>query len=87
VAFALDQPVAFRVPPPAEGSFIGVGVYPRYSGEVALRLMRLLTRAQTPLKDFAGASYLAYSRNPLAARAPMLRGRTLAKTDRVPRVV
>jgi transglutaminase-like putative cysteine protease len=79
VAFALDEPIAFRVPPPAEGSFIGVGVYPRYSGEVALRLMRLLTRAQTPLKDFAGASYIAYSRNPMFGRAPVGRGRTLAE--------
>jgi transglutaminase-like putative cysteine protease len=79
VAFALDEPIAFRVPPPPEGSFIGVGVYPRFSGEVALRLVRLLTHAQTPLKDFAGASYVAYSRNPLGGRAPMGRGRTLAE--------
>jgi transglutaminase-like putative cysteine protease len=79
VAFALDEPTAFRVPPPAEGSFIGVGVYPRFSGEVALRLVRLLTRAQTPIKDFAGASYVAYSRSTQFGRAPAGRGRTLAE--------
>jgi protein-glutamine gamma-glutamyltransferase len=79
VAFALDEPIAFRTPPPPLGSFVNTEVYSRYSGEVALRLTRVMSGGQTKaLKEFTGARYFAYSRNPML-RAATGEGRPMAE--------
>lgn len=64
VAFALDRPLAYEIEPPSIGAFIAVDLEPRWSGESALRIRRLLRTGQlSPVQDFAGASYVAYSRD------------------------
>jgi transglutaminase-like putative cysteine protease len=63
VAFALDRPVAFESKPPPTGSFVTTEFVDRWSGEVALRPVRLLPGGSTqPLPEFSGGQYLAYSR-------------------------
>lgn len=63
VAFALDQPVAYRWLPPRAGSFTTTNVEPRWAGEVALRTARVLPGGTLrPLGDFHGGRYGAYSR-------------------------
>ncbi|HEY0715407.1 MAG TPA: DUF3488 and transglutaminase-like domain-containing protein, partial [Polyangia bacterium] len=64
VAFALDEPIAFRVPPPAAGSFSTLRVERRHGGEVALRALRPGSGGLST-KDFSGARYFAYSRPPM----------------------
>ncbi|MDZ4696008.1 MAG: DUF3488 and transglutaminase-like domain-containing protein, partial [Deltaproteobacteria bacterium] len=72
VAFALDQPVAYEFAPPAVGSFVSIDLEARWSGETALRMMRLLRLGvYAPVPNFAGASYVAYSRDTLSD-TPML---------------
>jgi protein-glutamine gamma-glutamyltransferase len=67
VAFALDQPVAYEFAPPAVGSFVSIDLEARWSGETALRMMRLLRLGvYAPVPNFAGASYVAYSRDTLS---------------------
>jgi transglutaminase-like putative cysteine protease len=79
VAFALDEPVAFRMPPPPTGSFSSVTVVPRHGGEVALRALRLAAGGVTSgSKEFSGARYIAYSRPPLG-RLPFGQGRSIAE--------
>jgi hypothetical protein len=79
VAFALDEPVAFRMPPPPTGSFSSVTVVPRHGGEVALRALRLAAAGVTSgSKEFSGARYLAYSRQPIG-RLPFGQGRSIAE--------
>jgi transglutaminase-like putative cysteine protease len=78
VAFALDHPVAFELPPPKFGTLEALRLVPRWSGEVAFR--SLASAAGGPgdhsergdldppppdeLHTFAGAHYIAYSRDP-----------------------
>jgi transglutaminase-like putative cysteine protease len=62
VAFALDRPVAFESKPPPVGSFVTTDFVDRWSGEVALRPMRLGPRGSVPVAEFSGGQYVAYSR-------------------------
>jgi protein-glutamine gamma-glutamyltransferase len=79
VAFALDEPVAFRIPMPPAGAFTTVRVEKRFGGEVALRAQRLNGGMPGPtLKEFSGARYLAYSRLP-QGRLPFGAGRPTAE--------
>lgn len=79
VAFALDEPIAFRAPAPAAGSFVSTVFENRYAGEVGLANVRLLDGSRgTKLKEFTGARYFAYSRNPLL-RASADQGRPTAE--------
>ena len=84
VAFALDHPVAFELPPPKFGTLEALRLVPRWSGEVAFRSLVAATggpgdpaRPAEPadaahldppppdeLHTFAGAHYIAYSRDP-----------------------
>jgi len=69
VAFALDQPLAFELPPPKLGALAEVRLIPRWSGEVAFQNTGLDGRAGDPTADlrvFSGAHYVAYSRDPFA---------------------
>jgi transglutaminase-like putative cysteine protease/Ca2+/Na+ antiporter len=69
VAFALDRPVAFEMKPPAVGSFVTTDFLDRYSGEVALKPVRLSSAGQyVPLNDFSGGQYIAYSK--IGANSP-----------------
>jgi transglutaminase-like putative cysteine protease len=66
VAFALDRPVLFEMPPPPTGSFTAVDVDPRWSDEVSLRMYRVnpanpFERRQA-MSEFMGARYQVYSR-------------------------
>jgi transglutaminase-like putative cysteine protease len=74
VAFALDEPMAFVVPPAADGSFTAVSVVPRHGGEVNLRLQGRMAVGGGSPKEFTGARYLAYSRDPMS-RLPFGQGR------------
>src|SRR5205085_563369 len=68
VAFALDRPVAFEIPPAPAGSLAMLEVEPRFSSESALRLLRLTqSGTSVPVSDFTGARYVAYSRPPASA--------------------
>jgi transglutaminase-like putative cysteine protease len=80
VAFALDEPMAFRMPPPAPGSFSSLRVERRHGGEVALRALRPGSGGLST-KDFSGARYFAYSRSPMA-RPPFGQGRPIADLQR-----
>jgi hypothetical protein len=62
VAFALDRPVAFESRPPPAGSFVTTDFMDRWSGEVALRPIRIAAGNQYPLPEFGGGQYVAYSR-------------------------
>jgi hypothetical protein len=67
VAFALDQPLAFELPPPKLGALADLRLIPRWSGEVAFQNTGLDGRAGDPTADlrvFSGAHYVAYSRDP-----------------------
>ena len=66
VAFALDRPVVFEMPPPPTGSFTAIDVEPRWSDEVSLRMYRVnpanpYERRQA-MTEFMGARYRVYSR-------------------------
>jgi transglutaminase-like putative cysteine protease/Ca2+/Na+ antiporter len=63
VAFALDHPVAYEMKPPPTGSFVTTDFMDRWSGEVALRPVRLTQSGQyLALNDFSGGQYIAYSK-------------------------
>lgn len=63
VAFALDRPVAFVMKAPPVGSFVTTDFVDRWSGEVALKPVRLAPNGQyVPLHDFSGGQYIAYSK-------------------------
>jgi transglutaminase-like putative cysteine protease len=79
VAFALDEPMAYRVPPPPPGAFTKLVMEKRFGGEVGMKLEYISASARSaPMTDFAGARYLAYSRLP-TGRMPFGRGRALAE--------
>ncbi len=66
VAFALDRPVLFEIPPPPAGSFTAVDMEARWSDEVSLRMFRVnpanpYDRHQA-MTEFLGARYRVYSR-------------------------
>jgi hypothetical protein len=68
VAFALDRPVLFEIPPAPTGAFTAVDVEPRWSDEVSLRMYRVnpvnpFDRRQA-MTEFLGARYRVYSRDP-----------------------
>jgi len=72
VAFALDQPLAFELPPPKLGALAEVKLIPRWSGEVAFQNTGMDGRSGDPTADlrvFSGAHYVAYSRDPFSAVA------------------
>ena len=69
VAFALDRPVAFEIPPPKFGVLSDLRLVPRWSGEVGFQngLVGEAMAPETPsgeLRSFSGARYVAYSRDP-----------------------
>lgn len=67
VAFALDHPVAFELPPPKLGALAELRLVPRWSGEVAFQNTGADGRLTDPTGDlriFSGAHYVAYSREP-----------------------
>ncbi len=65
VAFALDQPVAFEMIPPLMGSFVTTDFSGKFSGEVALKPIRMFPSGRTDtLSEFNGGQYIAYSRSP-----------------------
>ncbi len=67
VAFALDQPAAFKMPPTKIGSWLSTMPESRWSGEVALVSRRQFPgRPPSTSSDFMGAQYTAYSRDPIA---------------------
>lgn len=73
VAFALDQPIAFELPPPKLGALADLRLVPRWSGEVAFQNVASDGRVADPsdgLRIFSGAHYVAYSRDPFAAVRP-----------------
>jgi protein-glutamine gamma-glutamyltransferase len=79
VAFALDEPIAYRVPPPAEGAFVKLRMEGRFGGEVGLKQGRVTPSSEgSGVTDFAGARYLAYSRLP-SGQVLFRRGRALAE--------
>ena len=66
VAFALDRPVLFEMPPPPPGAFTAVDLEARWSDEVSLRMFRVnpvnpYDRRQA-MTEFLGARYRVYSR-------------------------
>lgn len=71
VAFALDRPVVYEMPPPPPGAFTAVDVDPRWSEEVSLRMFRVnpanpYDRRQS-MTEFLGARYRVFSRSPSQA--------------------
>jgi transglutaminase-like putative cysteine protease len=63
VAFALDRPVAFEMKPPPVGSFVTTDFLDRWSGEVALKPVKVSPSGQlVALSDFSGGQYVAYSK-------------------------
>jgi hypothetical protein len=75
VAFALDEPVAFRVPPAPAGSLTTIKITERFGGEVALQATRNSVSAQaTNMNQFSGARYVAYSRQ-MGNRLDLSKGR------------
>ena len=81
VAFALDRPIAFDLPPPKFGALSDLRLIPRWSSEVAFHDVVGETPNGDPgneLRTFSGAHYIAYSQDPMVgARAN--RGRPLAQ--------
>jgi Ca2+/Na+ antiporter len=72
VAFALDRPVLFEIPPPPVGAFTAVDLEARWSDEVSLRMFRVnpanpFDRRQA-MTEFLGARYHVYSREADRAR-------------------
>jgi len=72
VAFALDRPVLFEIPPPPAGAFTAVDLEARWSDEVSLRMFRVnpvnpYDRRQA-MTEFLGAHYRVYSRETDRAR-------------------
>jgi transglutaminase-like putative cysteine protease len=72
VAFALDRPVSFEIPPPPAGAFTAVDLEARWSDEVSLRMFRVnpanpYDRRQA-MTEFLGAHYRVYSREAGSAR-------------------
>ena len=66
VAFALDRPVLFEIPPPPAGAFTAIDLEARWSDEVSLRMFRVnpgnpYDRRQS-MTEFLGARYHVYSR-------------------------
>ncbi|HVZ70729.1 MAG TPA: transglutaminaseTgpA domain-containing protein, partial [Polyangia bacterium] len=84
VAFALDRPVAFEAPPPADGASASLQLVPRWSDEVALRAgpvgAPVIADADATdpadaigeLRATPGSSYVAYSIEGPATNAPAL---------------
>ena len=84
VAFALDRPVAFEIPPPKFGTLPDLRLVPRWSGEVAFQTIS----ADGPPSDvpgeqrmLTGAHYTAYSRDPFVMTLAV-NGRPLAQIPR-----
>lgn len=84
VAFALDHPVAFEIPPPKFGTLPDLRLVPRWSGEVAFQTIS----ADGPPSDvpgeqrmLTGAHYTAYSRDPFVMTLAV-NGRPLAQIPR-----
>jgi transglutaminase-like putative cysteine protease len=84
VAFALDHPVAFEIPPPKFGTLPEIRLVARWSGEVAFQTLS----TDGPPSDvpgeqrmLTGAHYTAYSRDPFAMTAAVT-GRPLAQIPR-----
>ena len=76
VAFALDRPVLFEMPPPPTGSFTAVDLEARWSDEVSLRMFRVnpanpYERRQA-MTEFMGARYRVYSRDAKGARPEVI---------------
>jgi len=70
VAFALDHPIAFELPPPKLGALAELRLVPRWSGEVAFQNTGPDGRMTDPTGDlriFSGAHYVAYSREPFGS--------------------
>ena len=68
VAFALDRPILFEIPPAPTGAFTAIDVEPRWSDEVSLRMYRVnpvtpYDRRQS-MTEFLGARYRVYSTDP-----------------------
>jgi protein-glutamine gamma-glutamyltransferase len=66
VAFALDRPILFEMPPPPTGSFTAIDIDARWSDEVSLRTLRVnpanpYDRRQA-MTEFLGARYRVFSR-------------------------
>jgi transglutaminase-like putative cysteine protease len=66
VAFALDRPIVYEMPPPPIGAFVAIDVEPRWSDEVSLRMYRVnpanpFDRRQS-MTEFLGARYRVFSR-------------------------
>lgn len=66
VAFALDHPAVFEIPPPPAGAFTAVDLEARWSDEVSLRMFRVnptnpFDRRQS-MTEFLGARYRVFSR-------------------------
>jgi transglutaminase-like putative cysteine protease len=79
VAFALDEPVAYKVPQPAPGALTKLEMYGRFGGEVGMKLGRVGSASMgAGITDFAGARYIAYSRQP-SGQVLLRRGRTIAE--------
>lgn len=70
IAFALDHPIGFELPPPKVGTVPDVTLVPRWSGEVTVRRGRAAgfhdddAQGFAPGRVYAGAHYVAYSRDP-----------------------
>jgi protein-glutamine gamma-glutamyltransferase len=67
VAFALDRPLLFEMPPPPTGAFTAVDLEARWSEEASLRMFRVnpanpYDRRQA-MTEFLGARYRVFSRN------------------------
>jgi transglutaminase-like putative cysteine protease len=63
VAFALDRPVAYEMKPPPVGSFVTTDFLDRWSGEVALKPVKVSPSGHLQaLNDFSGGQYVAYSK-------------------------
>jgi transglutaminase-like putative cysteine protease len=82
VAFALDRPVLFEIPPPPAGSFTAVDLEARWSDEVSLRMFRVnptnpYDRRQA-MTEFLGARYRVYSHEADRARPEHLAKEQLA---------
>ncbi|MEO8213370.1 MAG: DUF3488 and transglutaminase-like domain-containing protein, partial [Myxococcales bacterium] len=80
VAFALDHPVAFELPPPKVGAVPDLRLVPRWSGEVAFQNGSAddgATDGHGEDKGFNGAHYVAYSRDPFTMTGAIT-GRPLA---------
>ncbi|MBN2574098.1 MAG: DUF3488 domain-containing protein [Deltaproteobacteria bacterium] len=72
VAFALDRPLLFEMPPPPTGAFTAVDLEARWSDEVSLRMYRVnpanpFERRQA-MTEFLGARYRVFSRNTSTSR-------------------